>query len=289
MNKNEIFKRLEGIRNLPTLPSVIEKLGRAVRDPKSDAPRIARIIEDDPSMMARILKVVNSAMYCASEPITSLSIAVARMGMVAINNIALSTSVFSTYSKASQSDFNREEFWRHCICTGIAVNILYDRCAATLGQRYEKDVLHLAGLLHDIGKIVFETYFHADFMSAIQMSHEQHVPLFQVELEVIGADHAQVGAWLGKRWNLSEDLIETIRWHHEPENAAESRQGIAMLCHAANYICNLVKIGESGDAVAPAFFRGVWKRLGVEVDEISTIMDQVREESKKSEILLSLV
>jgi putative nucleotidyltransferase with HDIG domain len=289
MNKNEIFKRLEGIRNLPTLPSVIEQLGRAVRDPRSDAARIAHIIEDDPSMMAQILKVVNSALYSASEPITSLNMAVARMGMNAINNIALSTSVFSTFSKASQTDFNREEFWRHCVCTGIAVDVLYQRCASSLGQRYEKDVLHLAGLLHDIGKIIFETYFHVDFMTAVRMSREQHVPLFQVELEVIGADHAQVGAWLGRRWNLSEELIETIRWHHEPDNADPNRQAIVMLCHAANYICNLVKIGESGDAVAPAFFRGVWKRLGIEVDDIAPIMEQVKEESTQSELLMSFV
>ncbi|MFH0881046.1 MAG: HDOD domain-containing protein [Lentisphaerota bacterium] len=287
MQKDQIFKKLEQIRNLPTLPSILEKLGAAVRDPNSDASRIARIIADDPSMMARILKVVNSSLYGGLEPITSLQLAVARMGMNAINNIALSTSVFSTFSKAQQAEFNREEFWRHCISAGIAVNVLYDKCKPNLMHRYEKDVLHLAGLLHDIGKIIFETYFRAEFLASVQASRERHVPLFQVELELIGADHAQVGAWLGARWKLADDIIETVRWHHEPDNADDSRKELVMLCHGANYICNLVKLGDSGDAVAPAFFRGVWKRLGMETDDLSGVIERIEEEAKHSEVLLA--
>jgi putative nucleotidyltransferase with HDIG domain len=289
MTKEDIFKKLSAVKNLPTLPVVMEKLQKAMRDPHSDVARISRIIQDDPSMMARILKVVNSALYGARDPITSLQLAIARMGLNAINNIAMSTSVFATFSKAKQSDFNREEFWRHCISTGIAVNVLYNRCRANLGRTIEKDLLHLAGLLHDIGKIIFETYFHAEFMQSIQLCREQHVPLFQIELETIGADHAQVGAWLGERWNLAPAIIETVRWHHEPDNADEELRDLAMLTHAANYICNLVKVGDSGDAVAPAFFRGVWKRLGINVDDMSAIMDQVKEESKQSEVLLAFV
>ena len=289
MKKDDIFKKMEGIRNLPTLPVVAEKLGRAIRDPNSDARQVAKIIEDDPSMMARILKVVNSALYCATEPITSLHVAVARMGMNAINNIALSTSVFSTFGKASQTDFNREEFWRHCITTGIAVNVLHDRCLSQLSQRYERDVLHLAGLLHDIGKIIFESYFHGDFLKSVEQCRALRVPLFQMELEIIGSDHAQVGAWLGQRWNLAEYLVEVIRWHHEPDNAKEQFRDLVMLCHAANYICNLAQLGDSGDAVAPAFFRSVWNKLGINTDDLPAIMELVKVESQKSEILMAFV
>ena len=287
--KEDIFKKLETIRDLPTLPVILDKLRAAVHDIKSDARKIARIIEDDPSMMAKILRVVNSALFSGSERINDLQLAVARMGTNTINNIALSTSVFSAFGAAGEKDFNRTEFWRHSISTGIAVNVLYSRYNANFKKRYSKDILHLAGLLHDIGKIIFEQYFHDDFMKAIRMSSENFIPLFQVELDTIGTDHAQAGAWLGQKWHLAEELIEVIRWHHEPDNAHEAHKELVMLCHAGNYVCNLVKIGDSGDAVAPAFFRGVWKQLGVEIQDISGIMDQIKEESKNSELLLALM
>jgi len=150
--KDQIFQKLESIRDLPTLPMIIEKLGAAIRDPNTNAEGIAGIIEDDPAMMAKILKVVNSVLYGAREPINSLQLAVARMGLNAINNIAMSTSVFTTYKKDEQSDFDRVEFWRHCICTGIAAEVIYRRCRENLSQNYSKDLIHLSGLLHDIGK-----------------------------------------------------------------------------------------------------------------------------------------
>ena len=288
-SKEQIFEKLESIRNIPTLPVVLEKLKREIVNSHCDAARIARIIEDDPSMMARILKVVNSPLYAGRERIDTLSIAISRMGLNAISNIALSTSVFSTFGPAWQKDFDRKEFWRHSICTGIAVNVIYERRQNHLTERYEKNELHLAGLLHDIGKIVFEQFFHDEFVSSVLFCKQRSIPLFQMELECIGADHAQVGAWLGARWRLSEKLIETIRWHHEPTNAKEKYQELVMMCHAANYICNLVRIGESGDAVAPAFFRGVWKRLGVDIEDISGMIEQIKEESKSSELMLSLL
>jgi len=288
-SKEQIFEKLESIRDIPTLPVVLEKLKREMTNPHSDAARIARIVEDDPSMMARILKVVNSPLYASHERIETLPLAISRMGLNAISNIALSTSVFSTFGPAWQKDFDRKEFWCHCICTGIAVNVIDERRRNHLMGRYEKNELHLAGLLHDIGKIVFEQYFHDEFVISVLFCKQRSIPLFQMELECIGADHTQVGAWLGARWRLSERLNETIRWHHEPTNAKEEYQELIMMCHAANYICNLVRIGDSGDAVAPSFFRGVWKRLGIDIEDISGMIEQIKEESKNSEIMLSFL
>lgn len=285
----EIFETLDKVQNLPTLPIVIEKLRAAIRDPSSDANRIARIIEDDPSMMARILKVVNSVLYGGREPIHSLQLAVARMGLSAINNIAMSTAIFSTFGKKGQTDFNREDFWRHSISTGIAVNVLYDRCKSTLTKRYGKDLLHLVGLIHDIGKIIFEQFFHADFLKAVRLSADKSIPLIQAENEVVGAEHTQIGAWLGMRWNLSQELLQAVRWHHEPDSADVEHRELVMLCHSANYICNLEKIGDGGDVAAPSFHHDAWTRLGLTVRDISDIVDHVVEEAKKSEVLMSFV
>ena len=284
----EVFRQLEGVDNLPTLPRVIEELGRTIRDPNSDAQKVARIIEDDPAIMARILKVVNSAYYGGQEPITSVQTAVARMGMRAVNNIALSTAVFSAFGEQEGDGFDREEFWRHAISAGIASVVVYERAQENLETRYGKDVLHLAGLLHDMGKIIFDQFFHNEFAEALRISREGKTSLREAEQEVFGADHAEVGAWLGMKWNLSSDVLQVIRWHHEPEKTNVENWGLSAICHTANYICNLEKIGDGGDA-APAFQKSVWKKLGLTAGDIPEVVERVTEESKNSEILMAFV
>lgn len=289
MNRDALFAKLETITNLPTLPAIMKRLTEGVKDPNANAEKIAGIIKDDPAMMARILKVINSAAYGASEPITSLQQAVAMMGLRGVQNIALSTSVFETFSRQDERDFNREEFWRHCICVGIAVNVLYNQTMEGLSRRYARDVLHLAGLLHDIGKIIFEHFFHEEFLRCLELSIKENIPLFEAECNVFGANHAEVGAWLATRWNMSEEVAAAVRFHHEPESAPEKYVELVRLCHTANYICCLEKIGDGGDNHAPVFIIGVWKRIGLKVRDIRTMVATILEESKESETLLSIM
>ena len=285
----EMIKKLDQVRNLPTLPIVIDKLRNAIRDPNSDATRIASIIRDDPSMMARILKIVNSALYGGREPVNSLPLAVSRLGLNAISNIAMSTAIISLFGKMGEREFDREGFWRHSISTGIAICVLYDRCKPNLAKRYSKDILHLVGLLHDIGKIVLEQFFHHEFIQAVNAAKEKNISLLQAENETMGADHVSIGSWLGMRWNLSPELLQIIRWHHDPLSADVEHREMVMLCHSANYICNLEKIGDGGDTVAPVFHHETWTQLGLSVRDISEIVDKVVEASKQSEVLMSFM
>lgn len=289
MKREFLFGKLSNISDLPTLPAVMNRLAAAVSDPEADADRIAGIIRDDPSMMARILKVVNSAAYGASSQIISLQQAVSRLGLRGVQNIALSTSVFQTFAGKGSTSFDREEFWKHSVCVGIGANVLYERTRENLSQRHTRDLLHLAGLLHDIGKIVFEQFFHDDFVKALEIAARDAVPLFQAERSVFGADHCEVGAWLAAKWNLNEEITEAIRWHHEPENAAERHVELVRLCHTANYINCLEKIGDGGDNHAPVFMIGVWKRMGLKVRDIQDIVKAVIEGSEHSETLLAFM
>ncbi|MBN1676318.1 MAG: HDOD domain-containing protein [Kiritimatiellae bacterium] len=289
MDWSDMTARLATIHNLPTLPTVIGRLNNAIHDPDSEARQVAAIIEDDPAISARVMKVVNSAFYGVEEPIASLQQAITALGFVAISNIALSTMVFSVFGKKGQRDFNREEFWRHSICTGIAANVLQARCREHLQHKYAKDMLHLAGLLHDIGKIIYEQFFHFEFMNAIARCAEQDMPLYEAEAESIGLDHADVGAWLAKRWFLSDEFVDVVRWHHDPMNEEVKYPDIVAICHIANYLCNREKLGDSGDNAMPIAAQGAWQKLGISEDDIPAIADEVREKAGHSEVLLAFV
>lgn len=288
-SKCDVRQAIQGAHDLPTLPAVLQRLQSATRDPNSDATRVARIIEDDPAMMARILKVVNSAYYATREPVTSLRLAIARLGFNAVTNVALATSVFSLFPTGRQPIFNRQEFWRHCVCTGLGACVVYENCVKNLARRYSRDTLHLAGLLHDVGKIVLEQYAHDPFAQAVLRAREQKLPLSAAEGTVLSCDHPEAGTLVGMEWHLGQDLLQVIRWHHEPEGADVEFRELARIVHAANYICNLEHLGDGGDLAAPGFQQGSWTRLGLTVRDIPRVVEGVTAEAKHSEVLLSFV
>lgn len=289
MEAELVLKKLESVRDLPTLPLILEKLRITIADVNSDAKRIAKIIEDDPAMMARIMKVVNSALYGTRDRITSLQLAIARLGFRAINNIAISTSVFAAFRATEASLFNRVEFWRHSVSTGIASAAVLDTCRGNLNFRYEKELLHLAGLVHDIGKIVLDMYFNDLFSQAIEMSRSEKIPLYKAEKQVIGIDHGAVGAWLARKWKMADNIVAVLEYHHNVNAAPPKYQELVMICDVANYICNFRLIGDAGDTAKPECSASTWRALKLGEKDYYAIMNQIVQDSAKSEVLMSFL
>ncbi len=148
-----IFAQAE---DLPTLPEVAVRLQEMVNDPDSSANDVARLIEEDPAITTKVLKMVNSVFYAPlhGEEITQLQPAISRLGFVTVANIALSTSVFHAFRKADNQAFDRREFWRHSVCVGIIASVLSDFTKNEVSQPITRDRVHLAGIVHDMGKIL---------------------------------------------------------------------------------------------------------------------------------------
>jgi len=285
--KTELLRKIEQIDSLPTLPAVVTKLSKALEDTNVNAEDIGKIIYDDPAMTAKILKVVNSSLYGLSQPVASISQAAALLGFKSVKNIALTASVFSTFDMDAQSRFNRKEFWKHSIIVGIAMNVLYDYVKHNIKSVYTSDVLHLAGLVHGIGIIVFEQFFHVKFTFSMILSAKENIQLSAAERNTMGADHCEIGAWLGAKWKLPVDVVEAIRWHETPENAPEQFADIVNLCHTAKYICTLKKLGDYGDTVT-SFKSDVWKALGLTMQEIGDIIDEILKRAGESETFIAI-
>jgi HD-like signal output (HDOD) protein len=289
--ESRLFKRLELIEDLPTIPLVIRKIEEAIEDPDASPKIVAAVIEDDPAIMARILKVVNSVFYrpLDGREITSLSVAIARLGFGTIRNIALTTTIFSMFSGRKVSTFDLNEFWVHCISTGIINNIVYETCGGNMRHLYARDELHLIGLLHDIGKIILEQYFRDDFTRILKYSHENKVHISKAEEHLLGVTHAQIGGWLARKWLLPPLFVNTILYHHAVLSAPQEHLEPTAITHISDFICLKGRIGYSGSETLPPFEGKVWKNLGLNNEMLTEILDRAAEESKKSALLLSLL
>lgn len=288
--RDAIFERLDSIEDLPSIPAVIIKLTEAIQDIESSANDVSKIMEEDPAIMTRVLKVVNSAFYSnsfSSNPITNVKHAIVRLGFDTVRNIALTTSIFSIFKEDHAQVFNRKAFWKHSICTGIVANVVYGYSDRE-NQKIPQESVALAGLLHDIGKIVMEQYFYDLFTKVLSFGQEKGLPIYLIEHEALGTSHSEIGAWLAKKWKLNADLVACIEYHHDPMAAPEEYRDMVGLVHIADYICNLKKLGQSGNVKPPEFNQQVWEHLGLDVSMIDKIMEVVDQEEKKSEILLAL-
>jgi len=286
-DSERFWKRLARIDQLPTLPLIVQRLRDAVENPASDARTIADLIENDPAIMARMMKVVNSAFYRGFGEITSLQDAVVRLGMHTVFNIAVSTSVFSTFPPREGVEFNRFAFWKHSIQVAVGTEVLSSHLGVQDRKNLRRDVLHLTGLLHDMGKIIFEQYFHDEFTEALLLSRQQNMPLHRAERQVIGADHGAVGAWLGEHWQLPAEVWHAIRWHHAPEQTQSTPYTLLGLTAASNEIVNFGGLSSGGD-IKPGTVSNS-ERLGLNEEDCLALAEAIGSAAEKSFLMQELL
>lgn len=248
MQKAELQEKIYSqIEELPTLPAIIPKLLSLIKDPKSSALDLTVAISKDPALTSKILKVANSAYYGFQQKISELDRAVTLLGFNMVKTLALSISVIKVLPNVKKSAyFSQEGLWFHSL--GVATAI------TELGRKYVKvkdtESLFIIGLLHDIGKVVFDQFFHDDFHLALEKANIDGLKLHEAEKELIGIDHCEAGAMLLKRWNFPQKVVFAVMYHHRddlPENA-DPRYG-AML-RMANALVQEQQMGKEGNSVS---------------------------------------
>jgi len=231
--QRESFRReVEAIPSLPSLPAVVGKILQVVNSPTSSARDLSAIIRNDPALAAKILRVANSAFYGMTRQIDSLDFGIVILGLHKVRDLALGISVMRAFRSVRENPaFNRARFWEHCATCALVCQYLSGLLGLKLGHE-----AFVAGLLHDIGKIVLDNYFHDRFLEAFDLIESRQIPNYEAEAEVFGADHSEVGSWLAEKWNFPGHLTCAIGRHHNPLASPEDHRIIASICHVADEI-----------------------------------------------------
>ncbi|RMH69875.1 MAG: HDOD domain-containing protein [Bacteroidetes bacterium] len=236
---------LESVRSLPPLPAAVQRLLTLARDAEADFGEVSRVIESDQTLTARTLRAANSAFYGVPRRVETVRQATVLLGSDTIVNLALGVSVLGLQERMDrQWPLDAEAFWRHSLAVATAARLL-----ARALPFDDADSAFVAGLLHDIGKLVMLDHFGDVYGQVLLAAQDGTRPLPELEREILGVDHAAVGQALCLHWNLPAHLTRAVAEHHD--DAAPGARAIPDLVRDANRLVKLAHLGTSGNPFVP--------------------------------------
>ena len=257
----ELTKKLTAaVDGMPAFPKSVQRVLELTRDVNSMPKDLVEVIDKDPVLTVKILKVVNSAYYSLPKQITSVGHSVVYLGFNTIKNLALSIAAIGMLPKTNEAGFDGQQYLLHSLATAAIAK----QVALKAGDADPMDCF-IAGLLHDFGKVVLAQFMPGEFRQALEASQQQGTSLHLALRETLGVDHAVVGAMLVEKWRFAPNLVETIRHQYGPELADSD---MIACVFAANQISKKLGFGFAGNLLVEEFPPAVVKRLGGSLDEV---------------------
>ena len=252
---------LEGIQQLKPLPVTLQRLTSALGDENVSPARIADIVEYDGAVAANILKVANSAAHGGLFRIQRVRDAVVRLGTSTLLNIMLGEHLKSLKAPAPLYDLTEDDLWLHGAAASLAIKALTRELPA--GSIPEAS--GLAALVHDIGKLIMVRYLKADVTSVLGLCRERGFTYVEAERELLGCDHAEVGAAIARKWSFPAPVARAIEFHHVvPPPDPDPMLDAVMF---SNLIAKSIGVGlGSAGLNLRVDYRGLHTRLGLSVE-----------------------
>jgi HD-like signal output (HDOD) protein len=232
--KEVLLERLDGLRQIPTIPAVLAPLLRYLQQPveQLDVQKVTDLLAQDKSLAAQCLQMANSPLFGRWQKLESLRGAVVSLGLHHVSDIAMSCSVLNLLPR-DKTSLDPVVFWEHSLgCALICRHLARKINLGDPGKAY------LAGLLHDLGIIVNLWVLPHEFRAAFETAKAEGIPLHEAEQRTLGFTHCDSGGLLAERWGLAPSLIEVVTDHHSPENSSDNT-GLVALVHVADLLCRM--------------------------------------------------
>ncbi|MCA1945428.1 MAG: HDOD domain-containing protein [Desulfovibrio sp.] len=255
--------RILAVKDLPTLPNVLQEVSRLVEDPTSSTDQVAKVIAYDQVLSAKVLKMVNSPIYGFPGRIGSIQHALVLLGLNVIKGVIISTSVFDVMTSTMSG------LWEHSLGCALACTEI----AKVVGLE-DPEEYSVPGLLHDLGKVVTAVQL-PDVKQELDATVRQRDCTYrEAESLVLGFTHETINGWLAQHWRLPLKIREGMSWHHAPTRA-EHFPAAACVVHVADFLVKVYEYGSSGDDQVPALDPNALKLLKLGTQGLDTVMDSL--------------
>lgn len=242
----DILEKIRSTVELPTIPTTLSHILDVTGSEQTAASDLAKVVVVDQALAANILRVANSALYSLPRKVTNVERAVALLGFKQVRDLSMSMSVFDSLYRPTPDGyvFDRAQFWQH----GFITAYITREIAKDLNVR-ERNAF-TAGLLHDIGKVVLDLKTPKLFERILQEIMTSNIDFHEAEMALIGTAHDRVGALVLEQWDLPDDLMETVKFHHAP---SECKGQMPVLVYCANCLARTIGF-PSMDALPEFYF-----------------------------------
>lgn len=260
---------------LPTLPELYHQFRAVLNSTTSTAADIGEVIARDVSISTKILQLVNSAFFGVPRKIDNMGQAVAYLGVETINSIVLTTGMFDRFEESRVREFGIRGIYGHSVAAGVCAGKIL---RSHIRNRKMAEECILAGMVHDFGKLAFITTGHEDWRAVFKRHVDENRPLHEVEQEMLGITHAEIGAYLLGVWGVSDNIVEAVAFHHRPSGGHTSTFGTLTALHLANVFEHRL----SSDGPVPEVDEEYIADLGLTHDlpEIEAVCRSIREKRK---------
>jgi len=271
MDPKILRHKVENINALPTMPSVLKRLSSVIEKPRITIVEISAFISNDPALTTKVLKMVNSAIYGFPGRIASVSHATMLLGLNVIKGLLLGVSVFELMQKTMSG------LYEHSLACAIASRII-----AQKKNLKEPEEVSVAGLLHDIGKVILTLEFAQEYENAMKEAQEKKISIYEAEKNQFNASHADVGGWLAEKWRFPNNLIEVIEYHHRPTLAKNAPMETAIV-HMADLLVRARGLGFAGENLVPEVNPIAFELLKLSDQDIKDVLREMEENMEAAE------
>jgi putative nucleotidyltransferase with HDIG domain len=279
---------LKRIRDIPSLPEVVTRIMEIIGEPNTPASEIAKLISYDPGLTSKVLRMVNSAAYGFQRQISSIQHGIMILGFNTVRGLVLSASIFKMFEgQAQNNSLGHQQFWEHSMGTAVAARMLAQKFRIP-----DADDIFSAAMLHDIGKIVLDVYFAANYHPVLQVARSKGIPFhgapfYQLEEDMLGMAHTGIGNCLASKWKLPVTITEVIEYHHQP-SLAPNCQMMVYVVALANEMA-VLQYEKKGIYDREHFSEEVLAYFDLSDDDLVSFLDELQLEMGSAHDLLKSI